>query len=350
MTSPILSESTDIEAQNVKNAKPPSHTTTTESTRRASAPAVDVAHQLHDQTLRLSFPRLIAAYLCLCACYFISYLDMNSTTTALPTISNALQAGTTVTWAGTAYLLGQTTFQPLYGHVSDIAGRKPILLASLACIIIGDLLCGWAQNPLWLYVCRALSGISGGGISSLVAIIVSDLVSLKDRGKYQGMISIAIGTGAMTGPFVAASLVRKGPDGWRWVFWVPSILAFTCFLVLLFLLPLKPVTGSWKDKVRKIDWMGVGASVTGIVLVLVSIHVPTEFFSKAHTTPADPSQLRWKYMAMAQCAGHFAVDYRQFLSGAVRFAPRIGGQDPHHGIAPVQTTIPNHHAGLWRSS
>lgn len=243
MTSQILSESTDVEAQNVKNAKPPSHTTATEPTNKA-APAVDVAHQLHDQTIRLSFPRLIAVYLCLCACYFISYLDMNSTTTALPTISNALQAGTTVTWAGTAYLLGQTPFQPLYGRVSDIASRKPVLLASLAYIIIEDLMCGWAQNPLWLYVCRALSGIGGGGISSLVAIIVSDLVSLKDRGKYQGMISIAIGTGAMTGPFVAASLVRKGPDSWRWVFWVPSILAFTCFLVLLFLLLLKPVTGS----------------------------------------------------------------------------------------------------------
>ena len=225
---------------------------------------------LHDQTQRLSFPRLIAAYLCLCACYFISYLDMNTTTTALPTISNALHAGPTITWAGTAYLLGQTTFQPLYGRISDIAGRKPILLASVACIIAGDVLCGWAQTPLWLYVSRAVTGIGGGGISSLVAIIVSDLVSLKERGKYQGMISVAIGTGAMTGPFVAAGLVRKGAEGWRWVFWVPAILASACFVMLLFLLPLKPVTGDWREKVRKIDWIGVAASVVGIVLVLVS--------------------------------------------------------------------------------
>ncbi|KAJ5126083.1 Major facilitator superfamily domain general substrate transporter [Penicillium atrosanguineum] len=227
---------------------------------------------LHDQTQRLSFPNLIAAYLCLCACYFISYLDMNSTTTALPTISTALSAGTTITWAGTAFLLGQTVFQPLYGRISDIAGRKPVLLASVGCIFLGDLLSGWARSALWLYITRALSGIGAGGISSLVAIIVSDLVSLKERGKYQGMVSIAIGLGALTGPFVAASLVQRGEDGWRWVFWVPSILALVCAVVLVFLLPLKPVVGSWREKVKKIDWFGVGASVTGIILLLIPIN------------------------------------------------------------------------------
>lgn len=286
----------------------------------AAAPS-DHSHQLHDQTLRLSFPRLIAAYLGLCACYFISYLDMNTTTTALPTISNALHAGPTITWAGTAYLLGQTTFQPLYGRISDIAGRKPILLASVSCIVAGDLLCGWAQTPLWLYVSRALTGIGGGGISSLVAIIISDLVSLKERGKYQGMISIAIGTGAMTGPFVAAGLVRKGSDGWRWVFWVPSILASTCFVMLLLLLPLKPITGNWKDKIRKIDWIGVGASVAGIVLVLVRPcfrTMETGTVLKADVTPIDPSKLRWKYMVMAQCLDHCPVDCGKHLSRPIR--------------------------------
>lgn len=225
--------------------------------------------QIHDQSLRLSFPRLIAAYLCLCACYFISYLDMNSTTTALPTISDALSAGTTITWAGTAFLLGQTTFQPLYGRISDIVGRKPVLIASVGCVFFGDLLSGWSKTPLWLYATRALSGIGAGGISSLVSIIVSDLVSLKERGKYQGVISIAIGAGAMTGPFVAASLVQKGADGWRWVFWVPSILAFICMVMLSFVLSLKPVEGDWREKVGKIDWWGVVTSVTGIILLLV---------------------------------------------------------------------------------
>ncbi|EKJ74544.1 hypothetical protein NXS19_007251 [Fusarium pseudograminearum] len=230
--------------------------------------------ELQDQSQRLPFARLMVAYLCLCLAYFISYLDMNSVTTSLPTIAEALDAGPTVTWVGTAYLLGQTAFQPLYGRISDITGRKPILLFSMGCVAIGGLLCGFARTPIWLYACRTISGIGGGGISSSIAIIVSDLVSLRSRGKYQGFISLAIGTGAASGPFVAASLIqtRGQDDGWRWAFWIPSILAAFCFALLLFLLPLKPVPGSFGEKIRKIDWLGVITSVPAIVLVIMSIN------------------------------------------------------------------------------
>lgn len=238
--------------------------------RGEDAPGNPSSIELEDQACRLPFARMMAAYLCLCLCYFTSYLDMNAVTTALPTIANALEAGPSITWAGTAYLLGQTVFQPLYGRLSDIVGRKPILLVSVTCIIVGGILCGFAQTPSWLYAARALSGIGGGGISSCVAIIVSDLVSLRERGKYQGMISLAIGSGAVAGPFIAASLVRY-PDGWRFTFWVPAILAGLSLVLLLLLLPLKPVAGRWQDKVKKIDWLGIAASVAGIVLLLVPI-------------------------------------------------------------------------------
>ncbi|KAF5609437.1 major facilitator superfamily transporter [Fusarium subglutinans] len=228
--------------------------------------------ELQDQSRRLPFFRLILAYLCLCFCYFISYLDMNSVATSLPTISEALDAGPTVTWVGTSYLLGQLSFQPLYGRISDITGRKPILLFSIGCIVVGGLLCGFARTPVWLYVCRTISGIGGGGISSSVAIIVSDLVSLRSRGKYQGFISLAIGIGASSGPFVAAGLIQRTTDGWRWAFWVPSIMGAVCFVLLLLLLPLKPVSGSFKEKARKIDWLGVAASIAGIVLTVMAIN------------------------------------------------------------------------------
>ncbi|KAF4957224.1 hypothetical protein FGADI_3289 [Fusarium gaditjirri] len=228
--------------------------------------------ELQDQSQRLPFLRLLLAYLCLCFCYFISYLDMNSVATSLPTISEALDAGPTVTWVGTSYLLGQLSFQPLYGRISDITERKPVLLFSMGCIVIGGLLCGFARTPVWLYVCRTISGIGGGGISSSVAIIVSDLVSLRSRGKYQGFISLAIGIGAASGPFVAAGLIQMTTDGWRWAFWVPSIMGAVCFVLLILLLPLKPVSGSIKEKARKIDWMGVMASIAGIVLTVMAIN------------------------------------------------------------------------------
>lgn len=222
----------------------------------------------------------MSAYLCLAAIYFISTLDINAVATALPAISRSLGAGSSITWTGTAYLMGQTAFQALYGRLSDVFGRKPVLLISIGFLVFGDILCGFARNATWLYVCRALSGVGGGGISSLVQITVSDLVSLKDRGKYQGMLSGAIGLGAGTGPFLAAALLSRdggaGADGgvggesWRWIFWVPPILAAACLVAIWVFLPLKPVVGSWREKLGKIDWYGLCAVVTAVLFVLVS--------------------------------------------------------------------------------
>ncbi|KAI1214425.1 MFS general substrate transporter [Annulohypoxylon truncatum] len=234
--------------------------------------AVGPTAELQDQTQRLPFPRLITAYLCLAGIYFISILDINSVATALPSISTSLHAGNTITWTGTAYVMGQTAFQPLYGRLSDIFGRKVVLMACIGFLIVGDILCGFAQNVIWLYTCRALSGIGGGGISSLVQITASDLVSLKDRGKYQGILSSAIGLGASTGPFIAAGIMANSRDGWRWIFWVPPILATACMALMWVFLPLKPVTGSWSEKIRKIDWFGLFTVVTGVLFLIIPIN------------------------------------------------------------------------------
>lgn len=246
--------------------------------RGEKAPVVDSAPsgrpktpQLDDQKQRLPFSRLISAYLCLATFFYVSFMDVNSTTTALPAISKTLNAANSITWAGTAYLIAQAAFQVLYGRFSDIFGRKPVLIFCVSMLIGGDILCGFAQNPTWLYTCRALSGIGGGGISSLVQIIVSDLVSLKERGKYQGILSGAIGLGAASGPFIAAGFLKHGDEGWRWAFWLPAILAAFFLPLLLIFLPAKPVTGSWKEKVYKIDWLGLGTCVVAMLFILVSL-------------------------------------------------------------------------------
>lgn len=156
-------------------------------------------------------------------------------------------------------------------------------MTCIGLVIVGDTLCGFAQNVIWLYLARALSGIGGGGVSSLVQIVVSDLVSLRDRGKYQGIISGTIGLGACTGPFVAARMVGSqsrsqsrsrsqetgSTEGWRWIFWIPPILAAVCMAMMWVFLPLKPVRGSWKEKLGKIDWYGLGAAVVAVSLLLV---------------------------------------------------------------------------------
>ncbi|ETS85925.1 hypothetical protein PFICI_03950 [Pestalotiopsis fici W106-1] len=237
-----------------------------------------VQPELDDQSSRLPFRRLILAYSCLAAIYFIQSLDINAVATALPVVSRALGAGNSITWTATAYLMGQTAFQPLYGRLSDIFGRKPVLMTCIGFVIVGDILCGFAQNVIWLYISRALSGVGGGGISSLVQIVVSDLVSLKARGKYQGIISGTIGLGACTGPFIAARMIgssnqdNTSDHGWRWIFWIPPILAAVCMAMMWVFLPLKPVQGNWKEKIAKIDWYGLGAAVVAVSLLLIPIN------------------------------------------------------------------------------
>lgn len=262
-------------APTTKSAEPNIELETSSSespgSQKTQTPLPETKHlQLTDQTQRLPFSRLVSVYLCLATCFFVSFLDVNSVTTALPAIGRSLHASSTITWVGTAYLLAQCAFQVLYGRLADIFGRKIVLIGCVLSLILGDILCGFARNGPWLYACRALGGIGGGGISSLVQITVSDLVSLRERGKYQGILSGAIGLGAGVGPFVASALIQGHPERWRWAFWVPAILAALCVPPLVILLPQKPVVGSWKSKVKSVDWLGLVTVVAGIVFILVS--------------------------------------------------------------------------------
>lgn len=262
---PVVREA-EIEPGDAENGQSPN----------GSAP--DRQPRLTDYTQRLPFAKLMAVYICLATCFFVSFLDVNSVSTALPAIGRSLGASNSITWVGTTYLLAQCAFQVLYGRLADIFGRKVVLLGCVLSLIAGDILCGFAQNGPWLYTCRAIGGVGGGGISSLVQITVSDLVSLKERGKYQGILSGAIGLDAGVGPFAAGALIQGDQERWRWAFWLPAMLAALCVPPLFVLLPQKPVVGRWRTKVRNVDWIGLVTIVTGILFVLVftfpeSLHV-----------------------------------------------------------------------------
>lgn len=90
-------------------------------------------------------------------------------------------------WVGSAYLLAGTGVIPLYGRVSDIVGRKPMLWVAMGLFLFGSAMCGAAQSPVWLCVCRGVQGAGGGGTISLANILIGDLVPLKKRGSYAGL-------------------------------------------------------------------------------------------------------------------------------------------------------------------
>lgn len=141
---------------------------------------------LHDQESRLPRSKLILVISALSIALLVSFIDQSSLGVALPTIGADLHSASTISWAGTSNLIANTTFQVLYGRLSDIFGRKVVFLSAVCLLAAADLACGFASSGPMLYALRGLSGVGSAGVVALTMMIVSDLVTLRERGKYQG--------------------------------------------------------------------------------------------------------------------------------------------------------------------
>jgi MFS family permease len=142
-------------------------------------------------------------------------LDITIVTTALPTISAEFNSAAGYTWVGSAYLIAQSAATPIWGKISDIFGRKPILLVTNAIFFVGSLLAGVSVNIDMLIAARVIQGIGGGGLITLVNIAISDLFSVRDRGMYFGMIGGVWALASSLGPVVGGVFTQK--VSWRCV-------------------------------------------------------------------------------------------------------------------------------------
>ncbi|KAL4974989.1 major facilitator superfamily domain-containing protein [Aspergillus desertorum] len=231
---------------------------------------------LHDQTNILPRSRLLIVFAGLAISLFISFVDQNGITVTLPTIAQDLNGKDTISWAGTSSLIANTMFSVLYGRLSDIFGRKIVYLCALALLCIADLLCGLSQNAAMFYVFRGLAGIAGGGISSLAMIIVSDIVTLEQRGKYQGILGASLGIANVVGPFIAAAFILRAT--WRGFFWLLAPLAACSVVVGYFLIPNTAAKDNFRTNMRRIDYLGIIASSIGIIFLLIPISGGGSYF------------------------------------------------------------------------
>lgn len=199
---------------------------------------------------------------------FLAALDQTIVATAIRTIGDDLHGLTLQAWVTTAYLITSTLSTPLYGKLSDIYGRKPLYLTSIGLFLVGSLLSGTATSMYQLAGYRALQGLGGGGLMSLAITILGDLLSPRERARYQAMFLAVFGVSSVAGPiiggFFADSATVFGITGWRWIFLVNVPLGIAGMIVIsrVLHLPRHHVD-------HRIDWQGAVALAGGLIPLLV---------------------------------------------------------------------------------
>ncbi|MCX4832824.1 MULTISPECIES: MDR family MFS transporter [unclassified Streptomyces] len=193
----------------------------------------------------------------------LASLDQTIVSTALPTIVSDLGGLEHLSWVVTAYMLAATAATPLWGKLGDQYGRKKLFQLAIIIFLVGSALCGLSQNMGQLIGFRALQGLGGGGLMVLSMAIVGDIVSPRERGKYQGLFGAVFGATSVLGPLLGGLFTEH--LSWRWVFYVNLPIGVVALLVIAAALHI-PV----RSTKHRIDYLGtflVASVATCLVLV-----------------------------------------------------------------------------------
>ncbi len=184
---------------------------------------------------------------------------------SLPAIAAELHGMNLVAWVVAAYLIGATVATPIYGKLSDIYGRKATMTSAISLFLLASVACALAQTMPQLIAFRLLQGLGGGGLISVAQATIADVISLRDRGKYQAYIS-AVWLVASTGGPVAGGYLTQHLS-WHWIFWVNLPIGIVALIVMrssLRHLSINPVMHS-------IDYIGAILFASGISSVLIAL-------------------------------------------------------------------------------
>ncbi len=194
----------------------------------------------------------------------LAALDQTIVATALPTMARELNGLQHMSWVVSAYLLTSTATTPLYGKLSDIYGRRALLLTAIGTFLAASVCCALAQSMTQLILARALQGMGGGGLISLAHITISDVIAPRDRGRYQGYFSGVFAAASVAGPVLGG--LFSDHLGWRWVFWINLPIGVAALLISG--LALKRLAG--RRPAREIDYPGAVLLVAAVTALLLA--------------------------------------------------------------------------------
>ena len=197
---------------------------------------------------------------------FLSALDQTIVGTALPTITRDLHGSNELyTWVVTIYLLTATITGVFYGKLSDIYGRRPMLLIGISIFLIGSALSGlsWSMESLILF--RGIQGVGAGAIFPISLAVIGDLFTPRERGKYQGLFGAVFGVSAILGPLLGGWLTQN--LSWNWIFFVNIPIGLVALAIIYRFLP----TVHGERFTRNLDYVGAAVFAVAVSLLLIGL-------------------------------------------------------------------------------
>ncbi|KAJ5579995.1 uncharacterized protein N7459_005980 [Penicillium hispanicum] len=226
----------------------------------------------NEQTNYVPRRTIVTIFLACSTVDLLALMDQTTLASSLYIIGNALGASDQASWISGGYFVTSTCFQLLYGKLSDIWSRKLILFVGLAIFFLGSLAASLAQTVTQLIVFRAITGVGGGGLMTVAQMIVSDVVPLRERGKYQGILGAVVAVANGIGPVIGGALASRSHDSWRWIFRLNLPLTALTTLCVLFFMPLRKVVGDWKVKLKAVDFLGALLALGGTSVLLLGLN------------------------------------------------------------------------------
>jgi multidrug resistance protein len=191
-------------------------------------------------------------------------LDSTIIATAVPTIVSDLGGFAQFPWLFSIYLLAQAVLTPIYGRLSDVVGRKPVMLAGITLFLVGSVLCGLAWSMPALIAFRALQGLGAGAVLPMSNTIAGDVYTLAERAKVQGYLASVWGVSAVVGPALGGLFSEY--LGWQWIFWINVPLCLAALVVL---------RRTFSEQVRRtpgaIDYPGAALLGSGCALLILGL-------------------------------------------------------------------------------
>jgi EmrB/QacA subfamily drug resistance transporter len=198
---------------------------------------------------------------------FLAALDQTIVGPVLPRIVGDLNGADYYTWVVTIYLVTSTVTVPIYGKLSDLYGRKPLLMIGIGLFLVGSALSGLSQEMWQLILFRGIQGLGAGALFPIALAIIGDLFTPAERGKYQGLFGAVFGIAFLIGPGLGGFLTDN--FSWHWVFYVNIPIGIVALFVVLRLLPnIRHV-----ERAGEIDYLGVVTLTLGLVPFLIGLTI-----------------------------------------------------------------------------